>query len=315
MKFFTLFLFVSLQIFSQDFTTIKTKIDNYKKITSAETLAKQIEKDFSSDEDKVKAIFYWLTSNISYNLEEFYNPSSRRLSFKYRTEEERLTKLQEIKDKTVYETIKNKKAVCEGYAQTFTKICDLLDIKSEVISGYARFGLQEIGKPKPNANHAWNAVKINNEWVYLDATWGAGSVVNGKWKNFFKPYYYDMPKEKILRSHLPKSSLWQLKLGRITKAEFYNQPIYTDNFLASDVELISPQQGIIKKNKSGEISIQLKNTADKEILIGFRGSKIAKRPVIDVENEISTISIAVPNTSKVAFLVINREVSLQFLIE
>jgi len=315
MRFLTLFLFISIQIFAQDFTSIKAKTDSYKRIKSAETLAEKINKDFSSDEDKVKAVFYWLTSNISYDLEEYYNPASRRTSFRYRTEEERLQILQDIKDKRVSETIVSKKAVCEGYAQTFTKVCNLLNIESEVISGYARFGYQEINKPQPNSNHAWNAVKIDNEWLYLDATWGAGSVVNGKWKSFFKPYYYNMPKEKVLKSHLPKSSVWQLRLGRITKEAFYNQPIYTNKFLATNIELISPKQGILKKDKNGNISIQLKNVIDKQVLIGFRGSKIAKRPIIEVEKDISTISIAPPKGAKVLFLVIDGEVSLQYLLE
>lgn len=315
MKFLTLFLFLSLHICAQDFTAIKDKTDRYKKINSAEALAKKIEKDFSSDEDKVKAIFSWLTSNISYDLEEFYNPSSKRISFRYRTEEERLIKLQEIKDNTVLKTIINKKAVCEGYAQTFTKMCTLLNIESEVISGYARFGFQQIGKPQPNSNHAWNAVKVNNEWLYLDATWAAGSVVNGEWQNFFKPYYYNMPKGEILKSHLPKSSTWLLKLGRITKEEFYNQPIYSNNFLASNAELITPKQGVLRKNKSGEITIQLKNVTDKEILIGFVGSKVAKKPVVNVKNKISIVTIIPPNNVKGAFLVLDREVALQFLIE
>ena len=167
MRFLTLFLFIAFKSFAQDFTAITTKTDTYKRINSAEKLAEKIEKDFSSDEDKVKAIFCWLTSNISYDLEEYYNPSSRRKSFRYRTEEEKEQILQAIKDETVLETITTKKSVCEGYAQTFTKVCTLLNIESEVISGYARFGYQEIGKPQPNSNHAWNAVKINNEWLYF----------------------------------------------------------------------------------------------------------------------------------------------------
>ena len=301
--------------YAQNFDTVKAKTDKYRNIKTVDKLAKKINQDFSSDEDKVKALFCWLTSNIEYDLEEYYNPSSRRVFFRYKTEEERIIKLQEIKDNTVSETVRNKKAVCEGYAQTFTKICNLLNIESQVISGYARFGYQEIGKPKSNSNHAWNAVKINNKWIYIDATWGAGSVVNGKWKSFFKPYYYNMPKEKVLKSHLPESSLCQLKLDTISKEKFYDQPIYTNKFLNTDIELIAPLEGIIKKNKSGEITIQLKNAVDKEILIGFIGSKIAKRPDIEVENGISTVVITPPSSSKVAFLLIDREVSLQFLVE
>ncbi len=315
MRFLVPFLILAGSCFSQDFSNITSKTNTYTNITRVEDLAEKIGKDFSSDEDKVKAVFCWLTSNIRYDLEEYYNPSSKRTAFRYRTEEEKEKILQDMRDNLVAETLISKKAVCEGYAQAFTKICDLLDIESEVIKGNTRFGYLDIGKPKYESNHAWNAVKINDEWKYFDATWGAGSVVNGAWKSYFKPYYYDIPKQHYFKTHFPEKSIWKLRIGRITTEEFYNQPIYMDGFLESDVTLIYPQTGIIKKDQQGNITIKLKNASAKNILLGFLGSNIAKRPTINSLNEITTITFLPPPHAQECFLLIDREAAIQFLIQ
>jgi len=315
MRFLILLFLFSAHSFAQDFTSIFEKTNDYRNIHSASALAKQIEKDFTSDENRVKAIFCWLTSNINYDLDEFYNPSSKRTSFRYRTEEEKERILQGFRDEIVQETIIGRKAVCEGFAQTFSKVCDILNIESEVIKGNARFGYQEIGKPQYDSNHAWNAVKINNNWIYIDATWGAGSVSNGKWESYFKPYYYDIPKSNYFKTHLPEKSVWKLKVGRITTEEFYNQPIFMDAFLESNVELIKPKTGILKKDASGKVSIQLKNATDKHFLTGFLGSNIAQKPSVVHHNGITTVSITPPAHAKECFFLIDKEVGLQFLIE
>jgi hypothetical protein len=54
----------------------------------------------------------------------------------------------------------NNKIVCAGYAGIFKTVCDRFGIEAEVITG--------IGKGE---GHAWNRVKINGDWKYIDCTW------------------------------------------------------------------------------------------------------------------------------------------------
>ena len=58
------------------------------------------------------------------------------------------------------------KAVCEGMAKAFKYICDYLDIKCCLVSGYAK----SPANPSMMENHAWNKVKINGEWYNIDVT-------------------------------------------------------------------------------------------------------------------------------------------------
>lgn len=315
MKSLLLSFFLSFSIFAQDFSTIKEKTNKYPGLLTAEKLAKHIASDFSSEEDKVKALFCWMTKNIRYDLEEYYNPSNKRTTFRYRTIEEKNTIIQGIKDKTVSETLKRRKGVCEGYAQTFAKVATLLNIENAVISGYARASFNEIGNPIQQPNHAWNAVKIKNNWTYIDATWGAGHQNNGKWHREFKPYFFNMKKEHYFKTHLPEESVWRLKVNRMDKITFYKQPIYSHRFLTTNYKLISPANGFIKKDKNGKITVSLKNIApNQKIHFGFLGDQYAKEGAITIKNGITTASILPPTNASLAFLMIDLEVMLHFKV-
>lgn len=312
-----LFLFIILHSsigFTQDFSSIEKITKEYPKHLSATKLADKIATDFITPEQQVKAVFYWVSQNIRYDLDDFYNPKQKRVQFRYRNEAEKQQKIQEIKNKIVDKTLNTRKAVCEGYAQTITKICTLLNIESEVIKGYVRNSFHDINKVRNNPNHAWNAIKINNKWIYIDATWAAGAVFNNKWRKKFNPYFYNIPKDKYFKTHLPENTLWQLRVGRISKEQFYNQPIYDSSFLNSDLQLISPKKGIL--NNKPVIEFKIKNLKPhQKIFFGFSGNQYAQKPnKISFKNNVASITINLPKNTKGLFLIIDNEVVLDFLI-
>lgn len=49
-------------------------------------------------------------------------------------------------------------SVCEGYAKTFAYLCSL-------------YGIDCLAIVSESMNHAWNAVKINGVWYWIDVTW------------------------------------------------------------------------------------------------------------------------------------------------
>ena len=61
-------------------------------------------------------------------------------------------------DYNIYGTLVKKKAVCQGYALTFMYLMK----RQNVVCGYVSSNA---------ANHAWNAVYLNNQWYHMDATW------------------------------------------------------------------------------------------------------------------------------------------------
>ncbi|WP_299064426.1 transglutaminase domain-containing protein [uncultured Polaribacter sp.] len=307
------FILCSITLQSQNFNKVDNLVSQYPKFTKIEDLTNQIEKDFTSDENKARAAFYWLAKNIRYNLKEYYNPKQRSYQFKYSSEEEKISKLQAIKDKLVSTTFKTKTGVCEEYAQSFKKICDLLGLEAAVISGYVRNSPKEIGRPKKYSNHAWNAVKLNNKWLILDATWAAGHLINGKWIRKFNNYFYNMPKDKIFKTHYPEDSLWVLRFGSISKEEFYNQPIYDASLLSSKAELLTSTTGILKVNASKEIILKFKNLENSSLIrYAFRGDRYSTKPTISFAENTYTLTIKNAKQNSFLTLYLDQSAILQF---
>ncbi|MCB0472404.1 MAG: transglutaminase domain-containing protein, partial [Flavobacteriaceae bacterium] len=115
-------------LYSQDFQDVDLKVQAYPKDYSApEQLAAQITKDFTKDEEKVRAVYYWLASNISYDMDAYFNDSTY-VSFTYVDAEDFRRKSAAIDAYSVRSTFKKRRAVCEGFAQSFRRVCELLKI-------------------------------------------------------------------------------------------------------------------------------------------------------------------------------------------
>lgn len=311
-----LLLFISTASFSQNFDAVDAKVLNYPRFNNVEDLANKIDQDFKSDADKSRAAFFWLAKNIRYNLKEYYSPRKRSYRFKFSSEEERLQKIQAINDSFIAATFKNKMGVCEEYAQSFKKICDLLHIEAAVIKGNARSDAREIGTISKTTNHAWNAVKIDEKWQILDATWAAGYEYNAKWIRKFNEYFYNIPKHKIFKTHYPKEAIWVLHFGRMSLEEFYNQPIYTNTFLALEAELLTPKIGIINLKKTENIILEFKDLdTSSQIIYAITGNKYAQKPIITTVDNIATLTIKNPNRNADLTLYINNKDALHFKIK
>jgi transglutaminase/protease-like cytokinesis protein 3 len=313
--FFFLFIFGSLTIVSaQDFSQIDQKVLSYPKYTKPDRLAARINQDFQDDFSKARAAFRWLTQNIRYDLEEYYQPR-KVIQFRYQTEQERLEKLLAIKDNLVKEAFLTKMGVCEEYAQSFKKLADLLGIESEVIKGYVRNSAYNIGRIPQTTNHVWNAVKINNRWVLLDATWAAGYLFNGKWVKDYNEYFFAIDPKKIGLTHYPEARKWQLILEHGSLEDFYNQPIYSQGFLRKDIEVLSPQKGNILIDKSKKIVLRLKNFSPSDRLFyNYRGQKYSKQPQITFQGKTATVAIENPGVDTELYLFLNRGLALEYRV-
>lgn len=92
-----------------------------------------------SDEEMVYQINNWIINNITYK-------STNNVNYW-----------------EIFSTNKNK-GQCYHYAFLFNDMCRAVGIESEYVTGTAN-------SSKENGSHAWNKVKINNKWYYIDVTW------------------------------------------------------------------------------------------------------------------------------------------------
>jgi transglutaminase/protease-like cytokinesis protein 3 len=311
---FILFFIFNLAIQAQEYKLIDAKVKRYPKYKTAQKLANKIKSDFTNDGDKIRATFVWLAHNIRYDLKEYYTPTSTKISFKYKNEAEKQQKLQAIKDQVVNQMFSSRKSVCEGYAQSFKKVCDLLDIEAVVIKGYARNSTGEIGQIPRTSNHAWNAVKVDLKWQLIDATWAAGYAINNKWEKHFTEYYFYPKPQELLRTHLPDNTIWQLIKNPISRKTYANQPIIGQGFFSKRLQLIMPNKGVLQ---SKLIEFKVKNLTKKHVIgYQFKGQKYGKRVNAVIENGIGSFSINLKGKrNSEVYIFIDSEIALEYKIK
>ena len=81
--------------------------------------------------------------------------------------------------RSIYGTLVNKKAVCAGYSKAFQFLLNQIGIECLYVVGEAL-----------NESHAWNLIKLEGDYYYVDATWGDYSNTMQS-KNYSDDVHYD----------------------------------------------------------------------------------------------------------------------------
>ena len=114
-----------------------------------------------SDYQKIKAIYDYLTENVTYDYDNLNNDAYK------------------LKH-TAYAAIIHKTAVCQGYAVLFYRMALEAGIDARYVAGIGNGG-----------SHGWNIVKLGNYYYNLDATWDAGR----------QDYEYFLKTDKNFKNH------------------------------------------------------------------------------------------------------------------
>ena len=249
--------FASAQIFEK----VDSKIKNYPaSFSSVEKLADRINSDFFSDSEKARAIYSWIANNVQYDMVEFKSNTGGKVAFSYRTEDEKLQKLRKYNLDLANKTLRTKKGICRGYAALYDRLALLTNLEAVAIPGTSKSHPTHIGKLPTNADHIWNAVKINGKWQFIDVTWGSGAVnsATGKFERRFNPGYFFTDPQTFFLNHFPDDKRWLL-IDR-TPEEFASLPLYYGEYLQSDYIITSPEIGILPKGYRIPFRIENLNT-------------------------------------------------------
>jgi len=209
-----------------------------------DTLAVKLVNKEWDEEEKVYAIYYWISSNIQYDYESFKNGAGIKNT---------------MENDIVNETFKQKKAVCEGYSYLFKHMCDIVGVESMIIIGYSRYELYEAGMPLNSPTHAWNAVKINNRWKLLDATWASSKE--------YRIYYFLTPPEEFVVNHYPENKEWQLLEDNVSKNEFDSYPYISPEYFKLGFKSDYPKKGLIKTTTKGVVNLNISMPNDLEFML------------------------------------------------
>jgi hypothetical protein len=251
-----IFLFSS---FAQKYNAVDNIVLKYpKSFSTTEKLAERIEKDFTSDYDKARAIYSWIAFNVKYDYAAFLNPPKTQ-GFSYRTEAEKQKKIQALNDKMIDKAFNSKKAVCEGFTVLYQNLALQVGIKCEIIRGDSKTRLVDIGRKDTNSNHAWNMVLIDKKWRLVDVTWGQGYFDNskGRMTNDFTSVYFDTEPDYFFAKHFPDSGSY---LGnKLSKEDFLNGPLIYNQTIEGDYKIKSPEFGIIEVKNGEKMTFEIKN--------------------------------------------------------
>lgn len=196
-------------------------------------------------------------------------------------------------------------AVCEGYSNLLKKFLDTLNFQNSKIVGYARgVGISLLTENNITSNHAWNMVKIENAYYFIDSTWDSG-YMNGK--NSVQKYTTDwlfIKPEHFIFTHLPEKQNQQLLKDPISNVEFLRLANFQPKFFEVAENFVIENAELPKKTNQVLNSIQFEYELKKDYRLDFLITSIEKNKrfenlVFTQTNEnISNTVIQFPETGK-----------------
>ncbi len=165
---------------------------------NAADIAAFINNHFHSDDEKISAIYNWITNNIKYDADSMH-----------------YVILDEDNEQRVSVALRRKRGVCENFAAIFNDLCNKCGIHSFAIEGYTR----QTGSID-RSPHVWCAAFADGEWNLYDPTWDAGYIRNGGFINHVQNNYFKMSPGVFIQTHLPFDPMFQFLNYPVTYKEF-----------------------------------------------------------------------------------------------
>ncbi|MFK8045369.1 MAG: transglutaminase domain-containing protein [Crocinitomicaceae bacterium] len=203
--FFLLICFLSLQVFGSNGDE---KISR-KTLRSIPLLTQHLTKDATSNTEKVELIYKWITHNIAYDYDQLQS-------------EDYFVGV----DPTAI--LRQKKAICHGYAELMKAMLDEVGIENETIDGYVHDVYWTPGTMVLKQSHTWIAFYVDGQWHLADPTWDAGYI--GRLPIDKKPY---KAKKYIQNKFKNSERETRVKVRRVDREEkrkqdYDDQPDFKD---------------------------------------------------------------------------------------
>jgi len=206
-NFFTLHLLfiTTFAVFSQpDYKALDEKSKNVPdSLGDYSTIANYLTHNLVTDTEKARAIYIWIAHNIRYDMSQV---SSGKRYFSPA----------EILD----EVFANRTGVCQHYSELFYAMSRSVGLESFLITGYTRDVYGEIA----DLSHAWNGIKTDSGYYFIDVTWAAGYEQKGKYVHEFRDEFFLLPPKEFIKDHMPFDPIWQ----------FLDNPVTNEQFIAKD---------------------------------------------------------------------------------
>ena len=145
--------------------------------------------------------------------------------------------------RTICGVFLNGKAVCEGYARAMQYLLQKCGVESAEAAGYVR---KETGER--DGGHAWNIIKVDGDYYYLDTTWDdSSSTVQTVKNNDLGFDYFCITTDELTRTRDLDLNPTDLPICSATRANYYyHNDLVLDSYDLNKIKTIA--QNAAKSN-------------------------------------------------------------------
>jgi len=227
----------------KDFTAVDAYVKKLGSLDSLNmgTISAKLTKPFDDKMEKARAIYDWITGNITYDV--------------------KMARSGNISKNSGDEVLLYRKAVGIGFATLFQDMCSSADIRCLTADGFIKNTIEDINEKSSEINHSWDVVQLGqspDKWFYVDAAFGSGSVdATGKiFTRSFTSGYFFANKQLFNWQHFPDNEAWKLGPAPKSKSEFNTLPIIKNAAFDLDLSKFAPAQGFVKAALNKEVSFK-----------------------------------------------------------
>lgn len=308
-------------IHSQNYKLIDEHVKNYPHFNSIEQLVLRVNNTFNTDEEKARAYFTWISHNIIYDLNTYYTIRAPKFYISFNSERINKSINAQRRQKLAKRIFKTRKGLCMDFSALFEELCVQSNIEVKIIEGITKVSVNEINNSHYIKNHVWNAVKINNQWKLLDLTFSSGyeNSKTGNWVKHFNDFYFFTNPEKLLATHLPAESKFQLVEIPLSVESFSKQPVFYRKYFESGLEISDEQDGLVNVSKTDKkIHLLFKNKKQNTSIYYKFNNETYLKELEFTKNELNNYVVELKyksNKSKILSLYYENEKILDFKIE
>jgi hypothetical protein len=236
--------------------------------TSIESVGKYLAQHFSDPRRLVKAIHDYVALRLHYDDDAFRLLMAKDYEHAPSQEAEAV--------------FAARTGVCAGYAKLMVALGKAAGVEIAYVTGYIRDATRRtavegtddsIKTALEGYSHAWNAAKLDGQWLLVDATWDDSNGPNDP----IESTYLFTPPKLFVRDHLPADVAWQLLPTPVTPGDFVRQPMMTPEASRLGLEIVEPMRSQVTVD--GDLQIVFDNPKRAEVIavVRTRGSTNERR--------------------------------------
>lgn len=174
---------------------------------------------------------------------------------------------------SIYGVLARNEAQCQGYARTFSYLCNLCGIETDIALGVA------------NEEHMWNMVKLNGKWYHIDLTWDDPD--KAEFPDFVRYDYFCVTTDRMLELRTIEGNSHTLPEADSDDLEYYNYHGLVADSVEEARELFCKEAVRISENKGSTVQFRCSTSEVYEEVMSEFFDNSSQKNVIYMMDEVN----------------------------